>query len=163
MNIKYILLILVVILLTACVKEDKLIVKDLKNTDINIKELKKPKIIIFLNNFACHDCLMNLDAFISSNYILDNYNYNIIYEDSKIISDRRITQELYLKYFTLGVQNIYFLSENSIDQKKLNITCKIFQQLTPYVVFIDSNNKAVYYSYKKIFNDDGTVKSSFKI
>ncbi len=145
------------------IERGRIIVKDLGSKDYDILESKKEIVIIISNGMACHECLINLNKYFAVNFDLSFYSYNLVYEDNNSIPERRLVKELYLKEFVPNIQNIYFMSESLIIQKRLNINNKIFHQSTPYVVYIDSNKKALYFSYELIFNIDGTVKKSFKI
>jgi hypothetical protein len=163
MKIKLIYLILLLFVVFACTKEEKLIVKDFKDNDFNILESKKEKIIIITNERVCHDCIMNLDSYISNNYNLKKFGYYLLTQDMKNTPFRRISFETYKNIYTPNIQKILFTEENPNIQKSLHIPKNLFKQSTPYVIYIDKYKKAHYYSHKVIFDARGYIDESFRL
>ncbi len=163
MKYKYLILISLIFIILSCNAKDELKVKNIAGKEIDILETKKPKIIVISCGEVCHDCVKNLDEYIAENYKLDNFAYSVLYKDPGTIMARRWTKETYLNDYAPNMQNIYFCAESPKTQEILNIPDDLFKQLTPYIVYIGTDNKPIYKSFEVIFNRDGSVKKSFKI
>lgn len=163
MKIKYLYVVLTIFLILSCSNQDELMVKDLADNEVNILESKKDKIIIISNNLVCHDCVMRLNDYIAKNYNLSKYDYYLLFEDSHGTPGRRIALETYKNEYTPDIKKMFFTAEDSIVQKRLSITKKMFQQSTPYIVYIHLNKKPIYFSYQNIFDSNSCIKESFSI
>jgi hypothetical protein len=151
------------LIIVSCNKHSELIVKNLTGKEVNIFHSNKEKIILITNQYVCHDCIINLDDYIAKKYNLKNYDYILLTIDSQDIPSRRIALETYKNDYTPDIQNVFFTREDSIIQQKLNIPHKLFNQYTPYLVYVDLNKKPHYFGYKDIFEKYGKVKEGFAI